>query len=195
MSEEKWAFIVNPVAGNRFGNSMTGVIEEMMARHDIIGRIALTGYPGHATELSSAFADEGFRFIIAVGGDGTFNEVASALINKKDVTTGIIPAGTGNDYCKIPGFPDRFGENEWEIFFRKNIISQDAGTVNGRLFFNGMGLGFDAEVASRNYTSEGKVRGGGTGKYIWHIVVTLLFFRGKKWSSAPMASVTGPVVS
>jgi diacylglycerol kinase family enzyme len=106
--------------------------------------------------------------------------VARPLIYNKDVVVGIIPAGTGNDFNQIPGFSDRFTETDWEIFFRKNVISLDVGTVNDMIFLNGMGLGFDAEVAAQNYTDDGKVRKGGADKYIWHIVKTLLFFREKR---------------
>jgi diacylglycerol kinase family enzyme len=170
---EKWVFIVNPIAGNCFGGTMVPVIEEMIRKHKIDGEVVLTEYPGHATELSAAYAEKGYRFMIAVGGDGTLNEVARLLIGKKNVVVGIIPAGTGNDYSQIPGFPSRFREEEWDMFFRKNVIAQDVGTVNGAIFLNGMGIGFDAEVAAQNYTEEGKVRKGGADKYIWHIVKTL----------------------
>ncbi len=56
----------------------------------------------------------------------------------------------------------------------------DAGTCNGIIFLNGMGLGFDAEVAAENYSESGEVKKGGSNKYIWHIIKTLLFFREKK---------------
>lgn len=56
----------------------------------------------------------------------------------------------------------------------------DAGDVNGHIFLNGMGLGFDAQVAAENYTEPGEVKRGGAHKYIWHIVKTLLFFREKR---------------
>ena len=56
----------------------------------------------------------------------------------------------------------------------------DAGSVNGMIFLNGMGLGFDAQVAAENYTEPGKVKKGGKHKYIWHIVKTILFFREKR---------------
>jgi len=180
IKNEKWVFIVNPIAGNCFGQTMVSVIEEKIRKHNINGEIILTEYPGHATQLSSDYAKKGTRYIIAVGGDGTLNEVARPLIGNNNIVTGIIPAGTGNDYSQIPGFPNRFSEKDWDIFFRKNVISQDVGTVNGAIFLNGMGLGFDAEVAAQNYTEGGKVRKGGADKYIWHIVKTLLFFRERK---------------
>jgi diacylglycerol kinase (ATP) len=176
---EKWAFIVNPISGNCFGKTMVPVIEEKIKQYNINAEIILTERPGHATELAKAFLERGTKYIIAVGGDGTMNEVSRALLNNSQVITGIIPAGTGNDFCQIPGFPDRFTDNDWDIFFRKNVIRHDVGVVNGMIFLNGMGLGFDAEVAAQNYTDEGKVRKGGADKYMWHIVKTLLFFREK----------------
>ena len=180
IKNEKWVFIVNPIAGNCFGQTMVPVIEGMIRKHNIDGEIILTEYAGHATRISSDHAERGTHYIIAVGGDGTLNEVARPLIGNKEIVAGIIPAGTGNDYSQIPGFPNRFTEKDWDIFFKKNVISQDVGTVNGAIFLNGMGLGFDAEVAAQNYTEGGKVKKGGADKYIWHIVKTLLFFKERK---------------
>lgn len=178
--EEKWIFIVNPIAGNGFGKTMVREIERKIKDFQIAGEVILTEGPGHASEIARIYAEKGARYIIAVGGDGTMNEVARSLINNSNITTGIIPAGSGNDFIQITGFPGRFTENDWEIFFRKNEIATDIGIVNNTVFLNGMGLGFDAEVAARNYTEEGKVRKGGKDKYIWHIVSTLLFFKEKR---------------
>ena len=178
--KEKWVFIVNPIAGNDFAITLVPEIEKKIKEYNIDGEILLTERKGHAEELSKISADKGAKYIIAVGGDGTFNEVARPLINKSEVVAGIVPAGSGNDFIQIPGFPNRFKENEWEIFFRRNVITQDVGIVNGTIFLNGLGIGFDAEVAAQNYTEEGMVRKGGSDKYIWHIVKTLLFFREKR---------------
>jgi YegS/Rv2252/BmrU family lipid kinase len=177
---EKWLFIVNPVAGNGFARSLVPVLENKLKEYSIDGEIVFTERPGHAVELSENCYNNGIRNIISVSGDGTINEVARPLINKKDVVIGIIPAGTGNDFIQILGFPNRFGEKDWEIFFRKNSILMDAGLVNDKHFLNGMGLGFDAQVASENYSESGEVKKGGAHKYIWHIVKTLLFFKEKK---------------
>jgi YegS/Rv2252/BmrU family lipid kinase len=114
------------------------------------------------------------------------------LVNRKDVVIGVIPAGTGNDFIQVTGFPDRFSEKDWAILFEKNKIGMDAGSVNGMIFLNGMGLGFDAQVAAENYTGPGKVKKGGKHKYIWHIVKTILFFREKrmKVTSGPSTTET-----
>lgn len=177
---DKWVFIVNPVAGSGSAKVQLPMLEKMISAHDIDAEIVFTERNGHATELSQAFLERGFRFFIGVGGDGTMNEIARPLVNKPEVTIGIIPAGTGNDFIQILGFPDRFGEDDWEIFFKKETIAMDVGLVNGMIFLNGMGLGFDAQVASENYDEQGKVKEGGKYRYIWHIIKTLLFFREKR---------------
>ena len=183
---DKWVFIVNPVAGSGSAKPQLPKLEEMLRKHKIDAEIVFTQKNGHATELSERFLKMGFRYIIGIGGDGTLNEIARPLINNHEVVLGIIPAGTGNDFIQILGFPNRFGEKDWDIFFKTETIQMDTGRVNGMIFLNGMGLGFDAQVASENYTGQGKVKEGGKNRYIWHIIKTLLFFREKR-----MVVITG----
>ena len=177
---KEWVFIVNPIAGNGYGQAIVPKLKEMLLKHNVEADIVFTEKSGHATELSKEYLNKGFRYIIAVGGDGTFNEMCRPLINNQNITVGIIPAGTGNDFIQILGFPNRFEDPDWDIFFNRSVIRMDAGSCNGMIFLNGMGLGFDAEVAAENYTEPGKVKKGSKYKYIWHIVKTLLFFREKK---------------
>ncbi len=176
----KWIFIINPVAGNGFAKTVVPKLKEMIEKHGINAEIVFTERSGHATELSAKYLKQGFDYFIGVGGDGTINEISRPLIYEKNVTIGIIPAGTGNDFIQILGFPNRFGEKEWDIFFKTNTTAMDSGSCNGMIFLNGMGLGFDAEVAAENYIEPGKVKKGGKHKYIWHIIKTLLFFREKR---------------
>lgn len=180
MNQDKWVFIINPVAGKGFAAGMGEIVSKEATARGINPEIVFTNIKGHASLLSERYASQGFRYIIAVGGDGTFNEVATPLVNRKDVITGLVAAGTGNDFIKILGFPDRFGKNEWDALFRTETMAMDTGECNGRFFFNGMGLGFDANVASENYTPEGEVKPGGKQKYIWHILKTLLLYRERK---------------
>lgn len=174
----KWVFIVNPTSGSGSGREMIPELERELASKDVDAKIVLTERHGHATEISRRHLEKGYTHIIAVGGDGTMNEVAAPLIQQQGVVTGIIPAGTGNDFIQILGFPDRFTGDHWEIFFRQHTRGMDVGMVNRMHFLNGMGLGFDAQVAAENYVEPGKVAAGkGKGKYVWHILKTLLFFR------------------
>jgi YegS/Rv2252/BmrU family lipid kinase len=190
VKREKWVFIINPIAGNGSAKTIVSRIEEMIKKYGIDAELVYTERSGHASELSAAYLQKGFSYIIGVGGDGTLNEIARPLINNKEVTIGIIPAGTGNDFIQILGFPNRFGEDDWEKFFRKEVIAMDAGTVNGMIFLNGMGLGFDAQVAAENYVEPGQVKKGGKHKYIWHIIKTLLFFKEKRMT---VISETGSI--
>lgn len=179
--KEKWIFIVNPTAGGGSGLSLVPELEQQISKRALDADLVLTERHGHATRLSREALEKGYTHIIAVGGDGTMNEVAEPLIGRAGVITGLVPAGTGNDFVQVLGFPDRLGENEWDVFFSRNTIMMDTGEVNGRHFLNGMGLGFDARVAAENYTEPGEVaKGSGKGKYIWHILKTLLFFREYK---------------
>ena len=180
-NKEKWSFIVNPAAGGGFGKLLLPELEKQLANRSLDASILLTERHDHAIELSKNSLENGCSHIIAVGGDGTMNEVARPLIGQMQVVTGLVPAGTGNDFIQILGFPDRFSEEHWDIFFQKSTIKMDVGKVNGLYFLNGMGLGFDAQVAAENYVEPGEVaKGSGKGKYIWHIVKTLLFYKEGK---------------
>jgi len=177
----KWVFIINPVAGKGSAKTIVPRLEEMIKKHNVDAELVYTERPGHAVEISEKYLKSGFTHIIGVGGDGTLNEIARPLINKK-VVTGLVPAGTGNDFIQILGFKNRFEEGDWDIFFKGEVIAMDTGKVNEMIFLNGMGLGFDAEVAAQNYSAPGVVKQGGKNKYIWHIVKTLLFFKEKRMS-------------
>lgn len=175
--DEKWVFIINPVAGNGFTLKLVEKIREMIQKYDIQADLVYTEKKGHASVLSRHYAATGYSYIIGVGGDGTFNELAAPLVNNKHVVAGLIPGGTGNDFIQILGFPNRFEDSHWDIFFKRNIILMDVGRCNGLIFFNGMGLGFDAQVAAENYTHPGEVKHGGKYKYIWHIIKTLFLYK------------------
>ena len=178
--KKEWVFIINPIAGNGYAGRLVSKLKEMILKYNIQAELVFTEKPGHATELARQYAEKGFTYFIGVGGDGTLNEIAIPLVNNKDIVLGIIPAGTGNDFIQILGFPDRFEEAHWDIFFKKNLIPMDVGNCNGVIFLNGMGLGFDAQVAAENYISPGKTKLGSKNKYVWHILKTLLFYKEKR---------------
>jgi len=180
LQNKEWVFIINPVAGNGYAKTLKPKLEEMIHQYAINAWIVYSEKIGHVAQLAGQYADNGSKYIVGVGGDGTFNEIASALLHHKNVTLGMIPAGTGNDFIQILGFPNRFKEEHWKVFFEKNTTLIDVGLCNGLPFLNGMGLGFDAQVAAENYIEPGKVKKGGKYKYIYHIVKTLLLYREKR---------------
>ncbi|MEI6059065.1 MAG: diacylglycerol kinase family protein [Bacteroidota bacterium] len=180
MQSKEWVFIINPTAGSGYAITLKPKIVEMIQKYAVDAEVVCSEKPGHAADLARYYAGSGSKYIVGVGGDGTFNEIASALLHKKGVTLGLVPAGTGNDFIQILGFPNRFEEKDWEILFEKRTSKIDVGLCNGFPFFNGMGLGFDAQVATENYTSPGKEKKGGKHKYIYHIIKTLLFYNEKR---------------
>ncbi len=177
--KNSWGFIINPVAGNGFSGKYASSVTEIIRKKGVGAEIVFTEKKGHASQLASEFADRGYSHVVAVGGDGTFSEAVHGLVGKKNIIFGAIPAGTGNDFIAITGFSERLTEGEWDTFFNCPTTAMDVGQCNDRHFINGMGLGFDAQVAYENYNSQKheKVKGGSKSKYIWHILKTLLLFR------------------
>jgi diacylglycerol kinase (ATP) len=179
-----WAFIVNPIAGVGYGAACAQIVKDRMREQGASGEVVLTRGKGHGEELSARFADRGFPRIVGVGGDGTMGEVVQPLVGRRGVVFGAVPAGTGNDFIHILGFPDRLTEPDWAALFRAETRMMDAGRCNGRYFINGMGLGFDAHVAAENYrvdSSGQPVRGKGR-SYMWMIVKAILTYREKRMS-------------
>jgi diacylglycerol kinase (ATP) len=176
----EWVFIINPAAGNGYAKTLKPKLDEMISKYSINALVVFSENIGHVAQLAKHYAENGSKYIIGVGGDGTINEIASMLFDEKNVIIGIIPAGTGNDFIQILGFPNRFEEEHWKVFFEKTSTPIDVGLCNGLPFLNGMGLGFDAQVAAENYVKPGEVKKGGKNKYIYHILKTLLFYKEKR---------------
>lgn len=172
----KWGFIINPIAGKGFALTFSSAVKKATKRYAIDAEFVSTTKRKHATEIASELASNGFSHIIAVGGDGTANEVASGIIDH-DVSFGVLPSGSGNDFVPLLGFPEQFGDREWEIFFKAHTIRMDVGVCNGRFFLNGMGFGFDAQVAAENYRASETE--GGTGSYLWYIIKNIFLYREK----------------
>lgn len=118
---------------------------------------------GHAREISEGLPDG--SLIVAVGGDGTISEVAAACSGTRRVL-GVLPAGSGNDYVKALG-NGRKVRRALEVLVEGKIRTVDTGEVNGVAFNNGLGIGFDAEVAAG--VAEAPEYLGGVGRYIWSV--------------------------
>ena len=123
----------------------------------------VTESPGHAEHIVSRLPDE--TLIVAVGGDGTVHEVAAACVDTRRVM-GILPAGSGNDYVKALGIGTNLGQ-ALEVIARGTVRVVDAGEVNGVRFNNGLGIGFDAEVAAG--VADAPAYLGGFGGYLWSL--------------------------
>lgn len=142
----KVCFIVNPGSGRlRKDPSVGRAISSFMAECEWDTRLEYTQRAGHATELSRLAAGEGCDLVVAVGGDGTLNEVGQGLLGRETVL-GILPCGTGNGLARHLGIPTR-ANLALDVLRKGTVRRIDTGEANGLRFLNVMGLGFDAEVS------------------------------------------------
>lgn len=140
-----YSFIINPNSGN---NKKKNIIKNALQKYPSEKiSVKFTKYPGHAAEIAKQELQDGVPNIIAVGGDGTVNEVASQLINT-NVNFGLIPMGSGNGFARSLNLPLK-PKQALETIFKNKIIEIDVGKVNDRFFFAVSGVGIDAYIASR----------------------------------------------
>jgi len=131
----------------------------------------VTEGPGHASRIVGGLP-EGV-LAVAVGGDGTVHEVAAACVGT-DRAMGVLPVGSGNCYVKALGVGTNLGR-ALEILVKGKTRLVDAGEVNGVPFNDGLGIGFDAEVAARVARAPKYL--GGFGRYLWSVLQLLPGFQ------------------
>lgn len=142
------AFIVNPIAGTggtKTKNRVSKLIRELLDLQQFSPTVITTEYPGHGTLLAQQFAMQDYYAVIAVGGDGTVNEVASGLVGTQ-TALGIIPNGSGNGFARHLDISTRMNR-AMEMLNNSEVIKVDYCTVNNIPFFTTCGIGFDAQVA------------------------------------------------
>ena len=160
------AFIINPISGGRETQSakrkLPKLIMQTLDAEQWLPNIVFTERAGHATELARQFARMGFDAVVAVGGDGTVNEVARGLVKgerskvkgERSTALGIIPMGSGNGFARHLNIPMR-PQKALEMINHSEPISVDYGLANGKLFVSTCGTGFDALVAD-NFAGSNK---------------------------------------
>lgn len=168
--------VINPISGTSNKEFMPETIARCIDpdKFDVVVRF--TQHASHATLLTEEAIKEGFYGVIAVGGDGTINEVAAALRDSSTALS-IIPCGSGNGLARHLGIPMNV-EKALEIINLDNIESLDYCTANDRPFFCTCGVGFDAHVSQK--FAEAKKRG--PLSYIQKTLVEYLKYRCKTYS-------------
>jgi YegS/Rv2252/BmrU family lipid kinase len=146
-------FIINPNAGTNRKQQYKALVNRIQATPS--NTILETSRPKHAASLVQKAIQEGASRIIAVGGDGTINEVATAMIGT-NIPLGIIPIGSGNGLARHLGIPLKVNK-ALEHAMQGKSIQIDAASFNDQPFFCTAGIGFDASVAHR--FAKGKGRG------------------------------------
>jgi YegS/Rv2252/BmrU family lipid kinase len=154
-----FAFIVNPVAAKGGAAHLGERLRNALKSKGLTAEVHLTERAGHATEIARRTSA---NVVVAVGGDGTINEVANGIVGTGR-TLGIIPSGSGNDLVKSLDVPSGFEEALGTVL-QGSTLQMDVGHVRcfkageafrdgigreGRYFVNGIGIGFDAAVAVR----------------------------------------------
>ncbi len=151
--KKKIIFILNPVSGVASKAGIPHLIETTLD-HDIYDYdIVETQRAGHASELAKAAAEQGTDIVVAVGGDGTVNEVARAICDS-DTALGIIPCGSGNGLARHLMLPLN-AQGAINLLNTCEIHSLDYGCINGMPFFCTCGMGFDAFI-SLKFANAGK---------------------------------------
>jgi len=143
----KILFIVNPISGTSDKKHIIELIPKYLDEQRFEWTIRQTEHKGHAAEFADAAISEGMDVVVAVGGDGTVNEVARRLVHT-ETALGIIPCGSGNGLARhlyIPMNPD----GALSILSDCHIEQLDYGMIDQEPFFCTCGVGFDAFISDR----------------------------------------------
>lgn len=151
--KKKAVFVINLNSGTSSKAAIPGLIESTIDKEKFDYEIVVTQYAGHASEIASRAKDEGKDIVVAVGGDGTVNEVARAIVHS-GTALGIIPCGSGNGLARHLLLPMNV-KKAIEVLNECEIRALDYGIINGYPFFCTCGMGFDAFV-SQKFAEAGK---------------------------------------
>ena len=137
--------IINPISGIGSKDRIPDIISSRCLSKGIAANIIYTEYAGHATALTQQAIEDNADCVIAVGGDGTVNEVARNLLHS-NVVLGIIPKGSGNGLARELNIPMDV-RSAVDVIFSNHISVIDACKANGNIFFCTCGVGFDAAIS------------------------------------------------
>ena len=145
---QKICFIVNPISGaNRKPQKIVHWIEEVFRASGQQVEIRYTRERRDAIRLAREAADQNFDMVVAVGGDGTINEIGRSLVHSQ-VVLGIVPAGSGNGFARNFHIPlDQY--KAIQLLRNPTVRAIDVGRLNRHYFFNVAGMGLDAEISRR----------------------------------------------
>ncbi|MCF6094666.1 diacylglycerol kinase family lipid kinase [Microaerobacter geothermalis] len=148
-----YIFIINPCAGNQRAEKIWSQLSRYLDRREISYHYYMTKYPRHAVQLtqSAIQQEKEIDAIVAIGGDGTVNEVIEGMVTST-IPFGYIPAGSGNDFARYYQIPSHPIE-AFEIIMKKKTISIDIGKMTNGYFVSSLGAGFDAQIALKTNRS------------------------------------------
>ena len=151
--KKKAVFVINLISGTSDKAAIPGLIDQYLDKTKFEYEIAITQYAGHASEIATKAKDDGVDVVVAVGGDGTVNEVARAIVHS-NTALGIIPCGSGNGLARHLLLPLNV-RKAIDVINKSEVRQLDYGIINGYHFFCTCGMGFDAFV-SMKFAEAGK---------------------------------------
>ena len=151
--KKKIVFIMNPISGTSDKKDIPYLIEELLDKEQFDYSIRETEYAGHAYEIAKESKEQGIDIVVAVGGDGTVNEVGRALVHS-NTALGIIPTGSGNGLARHLLIPMKI-KGAIQVLNDCEITDLDYGIINDHPFFCTCGVGFDAFI-SEKFAEAGK---------------------------------------
>ena len=146
-SKKKISFIINPISGTQGKEQILKWLDEKLDKSRYIPEVIYTEWAGHAVEIAARKAKEEVFAVVAIGGDGTINEIARSLVHTK-TALGIIPCGSGNGLARHLQIPME-AKKAIDIINEGLIDIIDYGKINDVPFFCTCGVGFDAAVSQK----------------------------------------------
>lgn len=153
LMKKKAIFVMNLISGTSSKAGVPDLIEHNLDKEKFDYEIVVTEYAGHASEIAARAKDEGVDLVVAVGGDGTVNEVARSIVHS-GTALGIMPCGSGNGLARHLLLPMNL-KKSLDIINAFDVRDLDYGIINGHPFFCTCGMGFDAFV-SQKFAEAGK---------------------------------------
>jgi diacylglycerol kinase (ATP) len=173
MSQKHIVFIVNPKSGTERRKEIETAVRNNLDKARFTYEIQETQFAKHGTQLAKDAASKGAYAVVAVGGDGSVNDIATGLAGSNTIL-GIIPKGSGNGMARTMGIP-LFVEDAVKVINKEHVQAIDVAYANDRLFVSNAGVAFDALISKKFAKSERR----GLAVYSW--LVTKYMWLYKEW--------------
>lgn len=154
-SKHNILFIINPISGGKQKGQVPTIIDRCLDKERFNPNFLFTEHVGHAKEMAEEAVNKNFDVIVAAGGDGTINEVASVVLRYNKIL-GILPLGSGNGLASHLNIPKNI-KQAITVINNFKVERIDTASLNGKSFFNLAGIGFDAHLSA--LFSDSKKRG------------------------------------
>ena len=168
---EKIFLIINKYAGHHEGERAVEVVIPFLQANGCLVKYAFTQHPGHASELARKAVETGFDLVVALGGDGTVNEVAQGLIGT-NTPMGIVPMGSGNGLARELGISMNM-QKAGQTLINGTDLHIDVCRMNNQRFLCTSGIGFDAQIAYKMSKASSR----GFMRYIQLVIKESLFYK------------------